>query len=129
MTFGEKLKMYRLKKSMTQAQAADAAGISRRTYVYYETGKKLPRKRETIDKLAELLGVESDFLFITDDEIINKQEEKLPMDYQAEKLIQYAQRIFSDQTLDIEIKESLYKIITEIYQSNNMPEEQVNNSK
>lgn len=129
MTFGEKLKMYRLKKRLTQAEAADAAGISRRTYVYYETGSKLPRKRETIDKLAELFGIDSNFLFITDDEIIHKQEEKLPADYQAEKMIKYAQRIFSDPSLDIGLKESLYRMITELYQSSKKPTEQANNNK
>lgn len=40
--FSENLRSLRKKAGLTQSEAADALGISRSTYTYYELGKTVP---------------------------------------------------------------------------------------
>ena len=56
MDFATKLKCYRRMLNLTQAAIADAMGISRSTYAYYETGKTLPSS-DGIRFLAALFGI------------------------------------------------------------------------
>lgn len=70
MNFGQKLKQLRQKRKLTQEQVCQASGITRRTYYGYEQGNKYPRKRETYDRLAEVLGCEVGYLMSNDEEFI-----------------------------------------------------------
>ena len=56
MDFATKLKCYRHMLNLTQTAIADAMGISRSAYAYYETGKTLPTS-DGIRDLAKLFGV------------------------------------------------------------------------
>ena len=49
------MKLLRVKKSMTQGELAEKAGVKRMTISYYETGIRYPR-RDILDKLAAALG-------------------------------------------------------------------------
>lgn len=51
------MKLLRVKKSMTQGELAEKAGVKRMTISYYETGLRYPR-RETLEKLADALECE-----------------------------------------------------------------------
>lgn len=66
MKFGEKLKSLRTNKKMTQDEVASAIGVSRRAYIAYEQDNTRPRKQETYDKLAEVLGCDVNYLRIED---------------------------------------------------------------
>ncbi len=56
MDFATKLKCYRRMLNFTQTDIADAIGVDRSTYSYYETGKTLPTS-EGIRLLSRLFGV------------------------------------------------------------------------
>ena len=56
MDFATKLKCYRHMLNLTQATIADALGISRSAYAYYETGKTLPSS-DSVRHLAKLFGI------------------------------------------------------------------------
>ncbi len=56
MDFATKLKCYRKMLNLTQSAIADAMGVSRSAYAYYETGKTLPTS-EGIRFLSQLFGV------------------------------------------------------------------------
>ncbi|HHT53328.1 MAG TPA: helix-turn-helix transcriptional regulator [Clostridiales bacterium] len=43
---------------LTQKELAQKMGIAERTIQYYELGQRKPRKIETVEKLAEILGVD-----------------------------------------------------------------------
>ena len=58
MDFAEKLKNARTARRLSQSDLAKAAGISLRTIQNYELGSRLPKKRGTYTKLAEVLGVD-----------------------------------------------------------------------
>ena len=52
MTFGEKFKIEREKKGMTQQEVADALGINRRMITRYENGISFPRTKDAYRKIA-----------------------------------------------------------------------------
>jgi transcriptional regulator with XRE-family HTH domain len=54
---GDKLKLVRLRRAMTQRQLAEAAGLSHRTIVGLETNRTEPHP-STLGKLAEALNVD-----------------------------------------------------------------------
>lgn len=54
MSFAEKVKQTRVEKGLTQDEMADAIGVSKRTYIEYETGRNEP-KLSTITLIANKL--------------------------------------------------------------------------
>ena len=66
MEFGEKLKKLRKAKGLTQKQVAKELGFTDRAYASYEQDNIRPRKRETYDKLAEVLGCDVNYLLVED---------------------------------------------------------------
>ena len=56
-TISEKLKLLRTKMGLTQFDVANALGVERSTYTYYELGKTLP-DWQTIKKLAKIFNVD-----------------------------------------------------------------------
>lgn len=71
MKFGEKLKVLREQKKLTQPELEKATGISLRSIQYYESGKGYPR-RELYPKLAEFFGVEINFLLTENEEFLDE---------------------------------------------------------
>jgi len=61
MPFHIRLKELRLQNSLTQEQLAIKLDVGTRTYLYYETGKRLPPV-ELIIEMAKLFNVSADFL-------------------------------------------------------------------
>jgi transcriptional regulator with XRE-family HTH domain len=65
--FCERLKSARIAKKLTQAEAANAIGIKRRGYQWYESGDREPNF-EKMKILCEILEVSADYLLgLTDD--------------------------------------------------------------
>lgn len=75
--FGQRLKELRQKKGLTQAELAEASGMSRRMIVHYESYVKMPPTNK-IKKIAEAMGVSSDDLIgIQKSSSKNKKEPEL----------------------------------------------------
>ena len=68
MKFGDKLKKLRLSKDISQQKAADAIGVTRRTYITYECEGRYPRNREMYSKLADFFNVDVNYLLTEEDE-------------------------------------------------------------
>ena len=100
MTFAEKCRSYTTAKRLTQEEVAAAVGISKRTYIYYETGEKLPRRLETAEKLARLFGVELNELVVLDDERFLELRKKRPVGERADELINELRALLMDETKD-----------------------------
>ena len=58
-TTGEKLRRYRRGNAMTQAQLAEAAGVSQSTVALIENGTRPNPQPKTLGKLARVLGVKA----------------------------------------------------------------------
>lgn len=61
MTFGKRLRSVRKELGLTQKELGERIGVGRTTISEYESGKIVPRQDGLI-KLAEVLGVNVDFL-------------------------------------------------------------------
>ncbi len=68
MKFGDKLKKLRISKDISQQKAADAIGVTRRTYITYECEGRYPRNREMYAKLADFFNVDVNYLLTEEDE-------------------------------------------------------------
>ena len=66
--FGDKIKLYRENKKMTQNEVADILGVSSATISKYESGALEPNI-ESLKRLAELFE-------ISIDELLNDEEKK-----------------------------------------------------
>ncbi len=104
MTFGEKCRKFRTQRKLTQEQVATAVGISKRTYTYYESGEKYPRRVETIQKLADFFAVDRNRLLVEDDEYLVKEFETLPSAEKFEKLTAVIRHLLQDETIPSEQK-------------------------
>ena len=69
MPFSNKLKNLRLENNLTQEQLARKLDTTRRTYIYYETGKKYPSE-DLLNRIANYFNVEKSFLMDEQDELI-----------------------------------------------------------
>lgn len=76
MTFGEKVKKARKELGLTQTQLGEKIGVSRRTITSYEADAFPPRTRELYCKLAEVLGVNVNYLLTQEDEFVMDAGEK-----------------------------------------------------
>ena len=74
--FSEKVRALRTQKNLTQKECAEAIGVTIRTYKSYEVDGRYPRKREPYQKLAELFGVDTNYLLTEDEEFITEASEQ-----------------------------------------------------
>jgi len=68
MTIGENLRKYREAKGLTQQQVWEASEISKSSYTSYEAGRATP-SADKIVTLAKVLGISTDELLMTDQEL------------------------------------------------------------
>lgn len=62
MSFGERLKMLRQEKEVTQAEIGELLGVSPRMVSFYEDNTHIPRDAESLVKLAKYFDVSLDYL-------------------------------------------------------------------
>lgn len=94
-TIGNKLKILRKERRLSQQQLADALGVKRATISNYEIDRRTPHLSE-LQRLAEFYGVGLDHFGVkqTDDVL---------------DLIARAQRIFDNKSIPVEKKEEVYR--------------------
>ena len=63
MKFGEKVRLLRNEKKLSQTELGKMCGLSLRTIRNYEVDGRYPKQREVYAKLATALGCEINFLF------------------------------------------------------------------
>lgn len=94
----DRLKIFRKERGLTQTQVADAVGLGRQAYAYYEKGEREP-STETLCKLADFFGVSTDELLgrtpqLFDDARIDRPEimelYELMTPQQQSNLVNYA---------------------------------------
>lgn len=117
MTFGQKLKQLRQIKQMTQEQVSTAAGISRKTYYSYEQGDTHPRKRETYDNLAKVLGCDVVYLLSNNEEFIVRAADQYGNrgKRQAEELVAELSGMFAGGELSEHDKDAVMAALQRAY--------------
>lgn len=76
MKFCDKLKKLRSERKISQAQLAEKIGVSARTVQNYETADIYPKTRETYKKIADVLGVDVNYLLTENEEFITEAQSK-----------------------------------------------------
>jgi transcriptional regulator with XRE-family HTH domain len=66
---GERLREIRRQRGLPVDVLAHMAGCSTRTLVVYEKWGIMPRRRETRERIARVLGVDPDWLFPESEEV------------------------------------------------------------
>lgn len=97
---GNKIKILRKVRGLTQQQLAEKLDVGRATVSNYEIGRRQPRLNE-LERIATVLGVGLDYFGVTQSEITD--------------LIARAKLLFNDANITAEQKEQAYKEIMKIY--------------
>ena len=102
---------------MTQAELAEAAGIAKNTICNYEKGNTYPQDRNVYKTLANILGVDANYLHNEDDEFIQQAKEDFGSrgKKQAEELIQNAGALFAGGELSEEDKAKVLIALQEVF--------------
>lgn len=79
MTFGEKIKMLRIEKGITQEKLGNIIGVSDRVIGYYESNNRFPKDDLILKKIADYFNVSLDYLLgrTESKEFIKNIDEKL----------------------------------------------------
>ena len=117
MTFGEKLRTFRLQKKLTQQELAKKAGLGLNTISNYEGGKTYPKSRDVYSTLAEILGVNVNELYNENDEFISSARERYGYSgkKQAEKLVEEMGGLFAGGELSDEDLDGVMKVLQDYY--------------
>ena len=117
MKFGDKVRIARKNRNLTQLELANLLNVSLRTITGYETQGLYPRKREIYTKLAEIFNCEeSYFKSEEDDFILNADEEYGSVGRrQAEALVSQMSGLFAGGALNDEDKDAVMKALMEAY--------------
>lgn len=117
MEFSEKIRAARLSKHWTQQEVANRLGVTLRTIQTYETGGKLPRKRESCIKLAHILDLDPNYLLSIDEDFLMQSKEQYGSRgaKQANELIQQIGGLFAGGELSEEDRDGLMMTMQEFY--------------
>lgn len=110
MLIGDKLKMLRKERGLTQSQVAEKIGQERSTVACYENGSRKPAV-DVLEKIASLYGVTLDYF-----------SDKSDSDIMIE-LLSRSNAFFSSQGISSETKSKAMNTIMRLYLENTTSEE------
>ena len=117
MKFGEKVRLLRSEKKLTQSQLGEMCGLSLRTIRNYEADGRYPKQREVSSRLAAALGCEVRFLLSEDEEFVLRAHDAYGSRgaRQAEELVSDVSALFSGGDMSEEDKDTLMRAIQDAY--------------
>lgn len=117
MSFSDTIRKLRTEKGLTQAALAEQIGVTTRTYKSYEIDGRFPRKRDTLGKLAEVLGCTPQELLTPEEEFVSRAEEKYGTRgaAQARELANRLAGMFAGGDLPEEEKDAVMRNLQEAY--------------
>jgi transcriptional regulator with XRE-family HTH domain len=117
MDFAQRLKKARMAAGLTQVELAEKLGVTSRSIQHYELGQRMPRKFETVEKLAEILNVEVNDLFDTKTLLLIGAQEKggAKSARDVEELVSEVSALFAGGELAEEEKDAVMLALTEAY--------------
>lgn len=122
MKMNEKLDIMLNRRRMKRVDFAESVGITYRAFAYYMTGSRKPRK-SVLEKMADKLGVSTDFLMDDSIDMELTLEEKFLSGISvnggnttdAMKFLAQSKGLFAGNTLSDKDKENLLACLNEIY--------------
>ena len=116
MEFKERLAKLRRLSGMTQAELAKELGITLRSVQNYELGARYP-KTETIERIANIFGVDQNALISDEEYFIVEAKQKRGKRGQesAERLIRNANALFAGGDVSDEDKKNVFAALQKAY--------------
>lgn len=117
MKFAQKLRKERKKMGWTQQELADALDVSLRTITNYETGARYPKQRQLYYDMAEIFGVNVNYLLTEDESFVVQAG----MQYgtrgaeQAQTLVRQVSGLFSGGELSETDKDAVMQALQQAY--------------
>lgn len=117
MTFGEKVRAARIERDLSQKELARRTGIAVRTIINYESGARLPKRRESYVALAEVLDVDLHALMDDNAEFVFHASGKFGSrgQRQAEKLVKDVKALYAGGELNEEDMDAMMRAIQDAY--------------
>lgn len=117
MNFGEKIKVCRKELGMTQEELSAKSGVCRKSISQFESGKTLPKSRDTYVLLANALDVDASYLRGDTDTFLDSAEQKYGIEgrEQAEKLVAEMGALFAGGTMNDRDWDGVLRAIQEHY--------------
>lgn len=117
MEFGEKLRLLRQEKKLTQGEAAELIDVSLRTYKGYELGERLPKNKKTYVNISNRFGVGLRYLMDSNEEFVVAAKEKHGYKgaKDAESLIANASAFFAGGEVSDQDKQAVLMAIQEAF--------------
>lgn len=117
MTFGEKVRAARIERDLSQKELARRTGIAVRTIINYESGARLPKRRESYVALAEVLDVDLHALMDDNAEFVIHASGKFGSrgQRQAEKLVKDVKALYAGGELNEEDMDAMMRAIQDAY--------------
>ena len=117
MTFGEKLRMARIDRKLTQKELASLSGIALRSIQNWEAGERTPKSRDAYDSLARILNVEVNDLMNDDAEFVLDARERYGArgERQARALIEQVTNLYAGGELAEEDMDAMNRALQEAY--------------
>lgn len=115
--FGEKVRKLREDLGWTQQKLADELGCSLRTISAYERENIRPRHRKTYNKLAEIFGVDVNYLLTDEDSFVLRATEEFGAQgrQEANALIRGVIGLFAGGAMSLTDKKAALDAIEEAY--------------
>lgn len=116
MELKDRIAKIRRMRGLTQAELAEKLGVSARAVQNYEAGTRTP-KRDTIAKIAEILGVDENALATDEEFFIIEAKEKYGSKGKAaaQRLIESATALFAGGDISEEDKANVMEALQEAY--------------
>lgn len=115
MTFGEKLKVLRKGKRLTQTQLANVMGLSLRTIQNYEKGISYPKQTEIYARMAAFFDVSAEYLISGANYEFPDFEKRKPTSQDIQNLVAEVGGLFADSDISDEDKDTIIQAITDLY--------------
>ena len=117
MKFGEKVRLLRNEKKLSQTELGKMCGLSLRTIRNYEVDGRYPKQREVYAKLAAALGCEINFLLSEDEEFVLQAQQTYGYKgaKDAEELVAGVSALFAGGELSEEEKDAFFQAVMRAY--------------
>ncbi|MBP3781181.1 MAG: helix-turn-helix domain-containing protein [Selenomonas sp.] len=117
MKFAEKIRQLRGQKGLSQEAVAKAIGVTRRTYVSYEKDGRYPKNRERYAQLAEVFGVDINYLYTENEDFVSQVGAKYGARgmKQATALVSELSGLFAGGELTEEDRDAVMQSLQEAY--------------
>ena len=124
MKLGQKVKILRKRKGLSQEELGELIGVKIRSVAYYESDGRYPED-EVFEKMAEVFGVSIDFLKDDSRSVEYTKEELFIMEAkdkygykgasEAKKTIERVKGLMAGGDLDENSKDAFFEVMQEIY--------------